>query len=114
MYSYKELAELAGYTARVDEFLTTMNAVKARRFEKKLVSSAGTEENARGVSRGAILLCTAIRLTDEITSWSLQSSRGEGRFCQATTTPSSLTECLSFRPMVTSCSKAFPSASHQA
>jgi ATP-binding cassette subfamily D (ALD) long-chain fatty acid import protein len=48
MYSYKELAELAGYTARVDEFLTTMDAVKHRKFDKKLVSSAGTEENARG------------------------------------------------------------------
>lgn len=48
MYSYKELAELAGYTMRVDEFLMTMEAVKQRKFEKKLVSSAGTEENARG------------------------------------------------------------------
>lgn len=48
MYSYKELAELAGYTARVDEFLTTMDAVKHRKFDKKLVSSAGIEENARG------------------------------------------------------------------
>jgi ATP-binding cassette subfamily D (ALD) long-chain fatty acid import protein len=48
MYSYKELAELAGYTARVDEFLQTMDAVKNRKFEKKLVSSAGTAENAKG------------------------------------------------------------------
>lgn len=48
MYSYKELAELAGYTARVDDFLQTMDAVKNRRFEKKLVSSAGTAENAKG------------------------------------------------------------------
>lgn len=56
MYSYKELAELAGYTARVDEFLTTMDAVKARQFEKKLVSSAGTEENAKVLQgRGKIL-----------------------------------------------------------
>lgn len=51
MYSYKELAELAGYTARVDEFLTTMDAVKHRKFEKKLVSSAGIEENAKGEKR---------------------------------------------------------------
>lgn len=48
MYSYKELAELAGYTLRVSELLDTMQAVKERKFEKKLVSSAGTEENARG------------------------------------------------------------------
>ncbi|KAK9899056.1 hypothetical protein P389DRAFT_140595 [Cystobasidium minutum MCA 4210] len=56
MYSYKELAELAGYTARVDEFLTTMDAVKHRKFDKKLVSSAGTEENARVLQgKGTVL-----------------------------------------------------------
>lgn len=51
MYSYKELAELAGYTARVSDLLDTMEAVKQGRYEKKLVSSAGTEENA-AVLRG--------------------------------------------------------------
>lgn len=49
--SYKELSEMAGYTARVSSLLDTMEEVKASRFEKKLVSSAGTEENA-AVLRG--------------------------------------------------------------
>ncbi|CAO1614097.1 unnamed protein product [Sympodiomycopsis kandeliae] len=49
--SYKELSEMAGYTARVSSLLDTMDDVKASRFEKKLVSSAGTEENA-AVLRG--------------------------------------------------------------
>ncbi|PWN28645.1 hypothetical protein BDZ90DRAFT_218621 [Jaminaea rosea] len=49
--SYKELSEMAGYTARVSSLLDTMDEVKASRFEKKLVSSAGTEENA-AVLRG--------------------------------------------------------------
>ncbi|KAJ1034310.1 hypothetical protein NDA18_001172 [Ustilago nuda] len=46
MYSYKEISELAGYTARVSELLDTMDAIKAGKFEKKLVSSASIEENA--------------------------------------------------------------------
>ncbi|GAA94966.1 uncharacterized protein L969DRAFT_78446 [Mixia osmundae IAM 14324] len=56
MYSYKELAELAGYTLRVSELLDTMEAVKSGRFDKKLVSSAGTEENQKVLSnRGKIV-----------------------------------------------------------
>lgn len=55
MYSYKDLAELAGFTQRVDDFIQTMDAIKARKFEKKLVSSAGTEENAKVLQgRGTI------------------------------------------------------------
>ena len=50
MLSYKELSELAGYTLRVSELLDTMEEVKAGRYEKKLVSIAGTEDNARGTS----------------------------------------------------------------
>ena len=46
--SYKELSELAGYTLRVTELLDTMDAIKAGRFEKNLVSSSGTESNAKG------------------------------------------------------------------
>jgi ATP-binding cassette, subfamily D (ALD), peroxisomal long-chain fatty acid import protein len=47
MYSYKDLAELAGYTARVHSLLTAMDDVRAGKFEKALVSSASTEEHAR-------------------------------------------------------------------
>jgi ATP-binding cassette subfamily D (ALD) long-chain fatty acid import protein len=50
MYSYKELAELAGYTARVSDLLDTMDEVDAGKFQKQLVSSASTEENAKGNS----------------------------------------------------------------
>lgn len=50
MYSYKELAELAGYTARVSDLLDTMDEVEAGKFRKQLVSSAKTEENAKGES----------------------------------------------------------------
>lgn len=47
MYSYKELAELAGYTARVSQFFDTIEDVKKGKFEKALVSSAQSEENAK-------------------------------------------------------------------
>jgi hypothetical protein len=50
MYSYKELAELAGYTARVSDLLDTMDEVDAGKFQKQLVTSASTEENAKGNS----------------------------------------------------------------
>lgn len=51
MFSYKEITELAGYTSRVSTLLDVMDEVRAGHFEKKLVSSAGTEENA-AVLRG--------------------------------------------------------------
>jgi hypothetical protein len=43
-----ELSELAGYTARMSLLFDTMADVKKGKFEKALVSSAGTEENAKG------------------------------------------------------------------
>jgi len=46
MFSYKEITELAGYTSRVSTLLDVMDDIRAGHFEKKLVSSAGTEENA--------------------------------------------------------------------
>ena len=46
MYSYKDLSELAGYTARVSLLLDTMKDVKKGKFEKALISSAATGENA--------------------------------------------------------------------
>jgi hypothetical protein len=47
MYSYKDLSELAGYTARVHSLISAMDDIKAGKFEKRLVSSASTEENAK-------------------------------------------------------------------
>ncbi|RDB28994.1 ATP-binding cassette sub-family D member 2 [Hypsizygus marmoreus] len=46
MYSYKDLSELAGYTARVSLLLDTMKDIRKGKFEKALVSSATTGENA--------------------------------------------------------------------
>lgn len=46
MFSYKEITELAGYTSRVAGLLDVMDDVAAGHFEKKLVSSASTDENA--------------------------------------------------------------------
>lgn len=51
MYSYKELSELAGYTARVAQLLETMSDVRKGKFEKALVSGAATEENAKSKRR---------------------------------------------------------------
>ncbi|KAF1988948.1 hypothetical protein K402DRAFT_402164 [Aulographum hederae CBS 113979] len=46
MFSYKEITELAGYTSRVSTFLDVIDDVQAGHFEKNLVSSADTEDNA--------------------------------------------------------------------
>ncbi|KAI9874234.1 MAG: hypothetical protein M1830_010038 [Pleopsidium flavum] len=55
MFSYKEITELAGYTSRVSTLLDVMDDIQAGHFEKKLVSSAGTEENAAVLhSRGEV------------------------------------------------------------
>lgn len=46
MYSYKEVSELAGHTQRVADLLTVIEDIKRGRYEKQLVSSADTAENA--------------------------------------------------------------------
>jgi len=46
MYSYKEVSELAGHTQRVAELIAVMEDIKRGHFEKQLVSSASTAENA--------------------------------------------------------------------
>ncbi|KAI1330597.1 ABC transporter transmembrane region 2 [Xylariaceae sp. FL0255] len=45
MFSYREIMELAGYTSRVASLLNVMDDIQAGHFEKKLVSSSGTEEH---------------------------------------------------------------------
>lgn len=50
MYSYKDLAELAGYTARVSLLLDTMSDVRRGRFEKSLVANALEGENSKSGS----------------------------------------------------------------
>lgn len=45
MFSYREIMELAGYTSRVNSLLEVMDDIQAGQFQKKLVSSAGTENN---------------------------------------------------------------------
>ncbi|PPQ67380.1 hypothetical protein CVT25_005959 [Psilocybe cyanescens] len=46
MYSYKDLSELAGYTARVSLLLDTMQDVRNGKFDKALVNSATKEDNS--------------------------------------------------------------------
>jgi len=56
MFSYKEITELAGYTSRVSTLLDVIDDVQAGHFEKKLVSSVDTAENAAVLrSRGTII-----------------------------------------------------------
>ena len=52
------MSELAGYTLRVDQLLTTMSDVKAGRFEKKLVGTNPSSEGnaARLTTRGQIII----------------------------------------------------------
>ena len=51
MYSYKDLSELAGYTARVSLLLDTMEDLHKGKFDKALVSSASVQENAKSRSK---------------------------------------------------------------
>ncbi|KAI0932612.1 hypothetical protein AcV5_004215 [Taiwanofungus camphoratus] len=56
MYSYKDLSELAGYTTRVSLLLETMADVRNGKFDKALVSSAGSEDNAKVLKgRGVVI-----------------------------------------------------------
>jgi ATP-binding cassette subfamily D (ALD) long-chain fatty acid import protein len=49
MYSYKDISELAGYTARVAQLLDTMKDVRNGKFEKALVNAATREGNEESV-----------------------------------------------------------------
>ncbi|KAF2668556.1 hypothetical protein BT63DRAFT_374719 [Microthyrium microscopicum] len=55
MFSYKEITELAGYTARVSTLLDVIADIQAGHFEKNLVSSVSIESNAAVLAgRGTI------------------------------------------------------------
>ncbi|KAK0626238.1 ABC transporter transmembrane region 2 [Immersiella caudata] len=65
MFSYREIMELAGYTFRVSSLLEVMDDIQAGRFEKKLVSSSGTEEHEAVLKgRGKVLESKDIQFID--------------------------------------------------
>lgn len=65
MFSYKEITELAGYTSRVSALLDVMDDVTSGHFEKKLVSSASTDDNALMLKgRGIITESESIEFVD--------------------------------------------------
>lgn len=65
MFSYKEITELAGHTSRVAALLDVMDDIQAGQFQKNLVSTAGTEENAEVLrGRGNIIESEDIEFID--------------------------------------------------
>ncbi|KAK1761440.1 ATP-binding cassette sub-family D member 1 [Echria macrotheca] len=65
MFSYREIMELAGYTSRVATLLEVMDDIQRGHFEKKLVSSSGTENNEAVLKgRGKVIESEDIRFID--------------------------------------------------
>lgn len=65
MFSYREIMELAGYTSRVATLLDVMDDIQAGHFEKKLVSSSGTEDNEAVLKgRGTVVESKDIEFID--------------------------------------------------
>lgn len=65
MFSYREIMELAGYTSRVATLLEVMDDIQAGHFEKKLVSSTGTENNEAVLKgRGKVVESEDIQFID--------------------------------------------------
>lgn len=65
MFSYREIMELAGYTSRVSGLLDVMNDIRSGHFEKKLVSSSGTEDNEAVLrGRGTVVESKDIQFID--------------------------------------------------
>ncbi|TPX10617.1 uncharacterized protein E0L32_008503 [Thyridium curvatum] len=65
MFSYREIMELAGYTSRVASLLNVMDDIQAGHFEKKLVSSSGTEDNEAVLKgRGKVVESRDIKFID--------------------------------------------------
>lgn len=54
MYSYKELAELAGYTTRVHELLTVLNDMREGRYVRTMVSRGSAAESS-GQTEGEMM-----------------------------------------------------------
>lgn len=62
MFSYKEITELAGYTSRVSALLDVIGDIHHGHFQKELVSSASTDENAKVLQgRGHVVESPSIR-----------------------------------------------------
>lgn len=56
MFSWREITEMAGYTARVCHLLEVFDDVKAGRFQKQLSTKAADPENAQVLSsRGEVI-----------------------------------------------------------
>jgi ATP-binding cassette subfamily D (ALD) long-chain fatty acid import protein len=65
MFSYKEISELAGHTSRVSTLLDVIADIQAGHFEKALVSSASSAENAAVLrTRGTVTEGPDIQFTD--------------------------------------------------
>ncbi|KAH7040034.1 ABC transporter transmembrane region 2 [Microdochium trichocladiopsis] len=65
MFSYREIMELAGYTSRVASLLEVMDDIQAGHFEKKLVSSSGTESHEAVLKgRGKVVESKDIQFID--------------------------------------------------
>ena len=65
MFSYREVMELAGYTSRVDSLLNVMDDIRSGHFEKKLVSSSGTNNNEEVLKgRGQVVESSDIEFID--------------------------------------------------
>lgn len=47
LYSWKDLQDLAGYTARVSELMDTMSDIRTGNFKKSMIASASDEENVK-------------------------------------------------------------------
>ncbi|KAG0144475.1 hypothetical protein CROQUDRAFT_659907 [Cronartium quercuum f. sp. fusiforme G11] len=67
MYSYKDVSELAGYTARVAELLDTMDSIKKGIYDKRKVGSADETETKKLLqNRGRILESEDEIIFDEV------------------------------------------------
>jgi len=52
LYSWKDLQDLAGYTARVSELLDTMSDIRTANFKKSMIRSASEGENVKRTLTG--------------------------------------------------------------